>query len=86
MTKQLCMLRILLTCADKSIWELKFSDFLRSCGLFRLTDPDGMNILKNCQEKGFHPHTQPDNGNPVYEHCPNVYKNSNLRFEIFDLR
>ncbi|XP_057448480.1 AMSH-like ubiquitin thioesterase 2 isoform X3 [Lotus japonicus] len=62
------------------------TDTSRSCGLFRLTDPDGMEILKNCQEKGFHPHKEPDNGNPVYEHCSNVYKNSNLRFEIFDLR
>ncbi|XP_027360920.1 AMSH-like ubiquitin thioesterase 2 isoform X2 [Abrus precatorius] len=61
-------------------------DTSRSCGLFRLTDPEGMNILKNCHETGFHPHKEPDNGNPVYEHCSNVYKNSNLRFEIFDLR
>ncbi|XP_029127492.1 AMSH-like ubiquitin thioesterase 2 isoform X12 [Cajanus cajan] len=61
-------------------------DTLRSCGLFRLTDPEGMDILKNCQETGFHPHKEPDSGNPVYEHCSNVYKNSNLRFEIFDLR
>ncbi|XP_020218380.1 AMSH-like ubiquitin thioesterase 2 isoform X3 [Cajanus cajan] len=62
------------------------SDMSRSCGLFRLTDPEGMDILKNCQETGFHPHKEPDSGNPVYEHCSNVYKNSNLRFEIFDLR
>ncbi|CAJ1931463.1 unnamed protein product [Sphenostylis stenocarpa] len=62
------------------------TDNLRSCGLFRLTEPEGMNILKNCQETGFHPHKEPDNGNPVYEHCSNVYRNTNLRFEIFDLR
>ncbi|KAE9613383.1 putative proteasome endopeptidase complex [Lupinus albus] len=62
------------------------TDNSRSCGLFRITDPDGMNILRNCQEKGFHPHKEPDNGIPIYEHCSNVYKNSNLRFEIFDLR
>ncbi|XP_052725889.1 AMSH-like ubiquitin thioesterase 2 isoform X2 [Vigna angularis] len=62
------------------------NDKLRSCGLFRIADPEGMNILKNCQETGFHPHKEPDNGNPVYEHCSNVYRNSNLRFEIFDLR
>ncbi|TKY69860.1 AMSH ubiquitin thioesterase 2 [Spatholobus suberectus] len=62
------------------------NDTIRSCGLFRLTEPEGMNILKNCQETGFHPHKEPDNGNPVYEHCSNMYKNSNLRFEIFDLR
>ncbi|CAK8537040.1 unnamed protein product [Lathyrus sativus] len=62
------------------------TDTSRSCGLFRITEPDGMDILKNCPERGFHPHKEPDNGNPVYEHCSNVYKNSNLRFEIFDLR
>ncbi|ESW29445.1 hypothetical protein PHAVU_002G071100 [Phaseolus vulgaris] len=62
------------------------NDNIRSCGVFRLVDPEGMNILKNCQETGFHPHKEPDNGNPVYEHCSNVYRNSNLRFEIFDLR
>lgn len=60
--------------------------FCRSCGLFRLTEPDGMNILRDCPEKGFHPHKEPDNGNLVYDHCSNVYKNANLRFEIFDLR
>ncbi|XP_050905489.1 AMSH-like ubiquitin thioesterase 2 isoform X4 [Lathyrus oleraceus] len=54
------------------------TDTSRSCGLFRITEPDGMNILKNCPERGFHPHKEPDNGNPVYEHCSNVYKNSNL--------
>ncbi|KAF7829358.1 AMSH-like ubiquitin thioesterase 2 isoform X2 [Senna tora] len=61
-------------------------DTSRSCGLFRITEPDGMSILKGCQETGFHPHKEPENGNPMYEHCSNVYKNSNLRFEIFDLR
>ncbi|PNX71243.1 STAM-binding protein [Trifolium pratense] len=58
------------------------TDTSRSCGLFRLTEPDGMNILKNCPETGFHPHKEPDNGSPVYEHCSNVYKNSNLRNTI----
>ncbi|XP_028801793.1 AMSH-like ubiquitin thioesterase 2 isoform X2 [Neltuma alba] len=61
-------------------------DTSRSCGLFRITDPDGMSILKCCPETGFHPHKDPDNGSPTYEQCSNVYKNSNLRFEIFDLR
>ena len=58
----------------------------RSCGLFRVTDPEGMNILKGCEENGFHQHKDSDNGSPMYEHCSNVFKNSNLRFEIFDLR
>ncbi|KAK4263220.1 hypothetical protein QN277_028665 [Acacia crassicarpa] len=62
------------------------TDTSRSCGLFRITDPDGMSILQGCPETGFHPHKDPDNGSPMYERCSNVYKNSNLRFEIFDLR
>lgn len=59
---------------------------LRSSGIFRLTDPCGMSVLKNCQEDGFHPHKEPADGCPIYENCSNVYTNSNLRFEIFDLR
>jgi STAM-binding protein len=60
--------------------------FGRSYGIFKLTDPGGMEVLRGCSETGFHPHKEPEDGNPVYEHCSNVYKNSNLRFEIFDLR
>ncbi|KAG8641736.1 hypothetical protein MANES_12G028300v8 [Manihot esculenta] len=62
------------------------TDSSRSYGIFRLSDPSGMNVLKECQETGFHPHSEPPNGSPIYEHCSNVYTNSNLRFEIFDLR
>ncbi|XP_044480711.1 AMSH-like ubiquitin thioesterase 2 isoform X2 [Mangifera indica] len=62
------------------------TDSSRSSGIFRLTDPCGMSVLKNCQEDGFHPHKEPADGCPIYENCSNVYTNSNLRFEIFDLR
>ncbi|KAK2636486.1 hypothetical protein Ddye_031278 [Dipteronia dyeriana] len=62
------------------------TDSSRSHGIFRLTDPGGMSVLKECQETGFHPHKETADGSPIYEHCSNVYKNSNLRFEIFDLR
>ncbi|XVF44006.1 hypothetical protein PTKIN_Ptkin02bG0085300 [Pterospermum kingtungense] len=64
------------------------TDNSRSCGIFRIADPSGMNVLKECQEKGsqFHSHKETVNGSPIYEHCTHVYKNSNLRFEIFDLR
>ncbi|XP_020539046.1 AMSH-like ubiquitin thioesterase 2 [Jatropha curcas] len=62
------------------------TDSSRNYGIFRLTDPGGMNVLKECQETGFHPHGEPENGSLIYEHCSNVYTNSNLRFEIFDLR
>ncbi|ESQ35800.1 hypothetical protein EUTSA_v10008718mg [Eutrema salsugineum] len=62
------------------------TDSSRSYGIFKLTDPGGMEVLRGCSETGFHLHEEPEDGNPVYEHCSNVYKNSNLRFEIFDLR
>jgi STAM-binding protein len=62
------------------------TDSSKSYGIFKLTDPGGMEVLRGCSETGFHPHKEPEDGNPVYEHCSNVYKNSNLRFEIFDLR
>ncbi|XP_040374121.1 AMSH-like ubiquitin thioesterase 2 isoform X4 [Rosa chinensis] len=57
-----------------------------SYGIFRLSDPGGMSVLKECQETGFHTHEETGDGSPIYEHCSNVYTNSNLRFEIFDLR
>ncbi|XP_022776100.1 AMSH-like ubiquitin thioesterase 2 isoform X4 [Durio zibethinus] len=64
------------------------TDNSRSYGIFRVSDPSGMSVLKECEEKGsqFHSHKETVNGSPIYEHCTHVYKNSNLRFEIFDLR
>lgn len=62
------------------------TDTSRSYGIFRLSDPGGMSVLRECQEEGFHPHKETADGSPIYEHCNNVYTNSNLRFEIFDLR
>ncbi|XP_062159160.1 AMSH-like ubiquitin thioesterase 2 isoform X2 [Alnus glutinosa] len=62
------------------------TDTSRSYGIFRVSDPGGMSVLKECQENGFHPHEELADGSPIYEHCSYVYKNSNLRFEIFDLR
>ncbi|KAJ8759005.1 hypothetical protein K2173_003243 [Erythroxylum novogranatense] len=62
------------------------TDTSRKYGIFRLSDPGGMDILKGCPESGFHPHEETADGSPIYEHCFNVYTNSNLRFEIFDLR
>nr|XP_011463363.1 PREDICTED: AMSH-like ubiquitin thioesterase 2 isoform X7 [Fragaria vesca subsp. vesca] len=62
------------------------TDTSRSYGIFRLSEPGGMNVLKECQEEGFHTHKETTDGSPIYEHCSNVYTNSNLRFEIFDLR
>ncbi|XP_028097148.1 AMSH-like ubiquitin thioesterase 2 isoform X5 [Camellia sinensis] len=62
------------------------TDNSRAYGIFRLSDPSGMNILKECKETGYHPHREPSDGSPIYDHCSNVYVNPNLRFEICDLR
>ncbi|KVH97812.1 JAB1/Mov34/MPN/PAD-1, partial [Cynara cardunculus var. scolymus] len=62
------------------------TDASRSYGFFRLSDPDGMNILRECQERGFHTHQEPVDGTSLYEDCSNIYLNPNLRLEICDLR
>ncbi|GAB4839799.1 AMSH-like ubiquitin thioesterase 2 [Ancistrocladus abbreviatus] len=62
------------------------TDNTRSYGIFRLSDSGGMSILKECEEKGFHPHKELSSGDALYEDCSHVYINPNLRFEIFDLR
>ncbi|XP_039163233.1 AMSH-like ubiquitin thioesterase 2 isoform X2 [Eucalyptus grandis] len=62
------------------------TDASRNYGIFRLSEPGGMNVLRECRETGFHTHGETADGGPIYEHCANVYTNSNLRFEVFDLR
>ncbi|ERN06665.1 AMSH-like ubiquitin thioesterase 3 [Amborella trichopoda] len=62
------------------------TDTERSYGIFRLADPEGVGVLKECQQRGFHVHEGPSDGSPIYEHCSHVYMNPNLRFEIIDLR
>ncbi|XP_020571943.1 AMSH-like ubiquitin thioesterase 2 [Phalaenopsis equestris] len=58
----------------------------RKSGIFRLTDPSGIDVVRNCDERGFHPHPSTADGSPIYENCSNVYINPTLRFEVFDLR
>ncbi|XP_011086574.1 AMSH-like ubiquitin thioesterase 2 isoform X1 [Sesamum indicum] len=62
------------------------TDHSRKCGIFRLSDPDGMSILRECHETGFHTHRETSNGSPIYEDSTNIIFNPNLRLEIFDLR
>ncbi|KAM0923500.1 hypothetical protein ACQ4PT_005487 [Festuca glaucescens] len=61
-------------------------DPTRSYGIFRLTDPGGMDVLRECSESGFHTHRETTDGGPIYETCSRVHFNPNLRFEIVDLR
>uniref|UniRef100_A0ACD5VFG8 Uncharacterized protein n=1 Tax=Avena sativa TaxID=4498 RepID=A0ACD5VFG8_AVESA len=62
------------------------TDPTRSYGIFRLTDPGGMDVLRECGESGFHTHRETTDGGPIYETCSKVHFNPNLRFEIVDLR
>ncbi|CAN6451592.1 unnamed protein product [Victoria cruziana] len=62
------------------------TDTTRSHGIFRLSDPGGITIIRNCEQRGFHPHDEPPDGRPIYEHCTHVFMNPNLRFDVVDLR
>ncbi|KAL2338974.1 hypothetical protein Fmac_013420 [Flemingia macrophylla] len=55
-------------------------------GIFHLSDPGGVSVIRNCQQRGFHPHEEPSDGSPIYEHCSHVYLNANLKFDVVDLR
>ncbi|XP_041025792.1 AMSH-like ubiquitin thioesterase 3 [Juglans microcarpa x Juglans regia] len=55
-------------------------------GIFHLSDPAGVSMIRNCQQRGFHPHEETPDGNPIYEHCSHVYMNPNLKFDVVDLR
>ncbi|KAK4794593.1 hypothetical protein SAY86_012587 [Trapa natans] len=61
-------------------------DSSRPHGIFRLTTPGGMSVIRQCERRGFHPHDQPPDGGPIYKSCTDVYMNPNLSFDIIDLR
>ncbi|KAH6769619.1 hypothetical protein C2S52_014422 [Perilla frutescens var. hirtella] len=55
-------------------------------GIFHLSDPGGVSVIRSCQQRGFHPHEEAEDGSPIYEHCSHVYMNSKLKFDVVDLR
>ncbi|KAK9926322.1 hypothetical protein M0R45_023560 [Rubus argutus] len=61
-------------------------DSTRTHGIFRLTTPGGMSVIRKCPHRGFHPHDQPPDGGPIYNTCADIYMNPNLKFEVIDLR
>ncbi|KAJ1405723.1 USP8 dimerization domain [Sesbania bispinosa] len=61
-------------------------DSSRNHGIFRLTDPGGMSVIKQCDQRGFHPHSQPPDGGPIYKTCTDVYMNPDIKFDVIDLR
>jgi len=62
------------------------TDKSRGYGVFRLSEPGGMSVMRECKESGHHSHREPTDGSSVYEHCSNAYINPYLRLEICDLR
>ncbi|WVZ23961.1 hypothetical protein V8G54_002505 [Vigna mungo] len=62
------------------------TDSSRSHGIFRLTTPGGMSVIRQCQQRGFHSHNQPPDGGPIYDTCTDVYMNPDLKFDVIDLR
>ncbi|KAF7819889.1 AMSH-like ubiquitin thioesterase 1 [Senna tora] len=61
-------------------------DSSRKHGIFRLTAPGGMSVIRQCQQRGFHHHSQPPDGGPLYNTCTDVYINPDLNFDVIDLR
>ncbi|XWS14158.1 hypothetical protein CRYUN_Cryun36dG0099700 [Craigia yunnanensis] len=55
-------------------------------GIFHLSDPGGVSVIRNCQQRGFHPHEEPSDGTPIYEHCSHVFMNPKIKFDVMDLR
>jgi len=62
------------------------TDTTRKHGIFHLTDPGGMGVIHDCQERGFHPHKAPLDGSPIYEQCSRVYMDTDIKFDMIDLR
>ncbi|CAN6648655.1 hypothetical protein TRVA0_023S00936 [Trichomonascus vanleenenianus] len=57
-----------------------------SWGIFRLTDPPGIDVLKECrQPQGFHPHPEPNLYTGAYK-PGHVKINSEIPFRVEDLR
>ncbi|XP_078445712.1 associated molecule with the SH3 domain of STAM 1 isoform X2 [Wolffia australiana] len=55
-------------------------------GIFRLTTPGGMKVIRNCQQRGFHAHEQPPDGGPLYRRSADVRLDPSLKFDVVDFR
>lgn len=61
-------------------------DSSRKHGIFRLTTPGGMGVIRNCPHRGFHAHDAPSDGSPIYKQCTDIYIDPKLKFDVIDLR
>eukprot|EP00210_Caulerpa_lentillifera_P004746 g4530.t1 len=62
------------------------TDRKRKCGVFRLTTPGGMDLIKECQKRGFHEHKQTKTRQPIYEISSHVFLNPKLSVSVTDMR
>lgn len=91
MVMALCIHPMMLVCLYAYCYftraNLCFLNFFGSPhGIFHLSDPSGVAVIRNCQQRGFHPHEESEDGNPIYEHCSHVFMNHNLKCDVVDLR
>ncbi|KAL8140314.1 hypothetical protein V2J09_006335, partial [Rumex salicifolius] len=61
-------------------------DSSKKHGIFRLTTPGGMSVIRHCNRRGFHSHDPPVDGGPIYKQSTDVYMDPDLRFDVIDLR
>lgn len=70
-----------------SVFTFDPSDYeYRKHGIFRLTTPGGMSVIRQCQQRGFHPHNPPPDRGFIYNTCTDVYMNPSVKFDVIDLR
>lgn len=62
------------------VCSVKFQD----CQVFRLTEPYGIQTIRNCKVSGFHPHETA--GRPLFEQCGHVKYDNSLRYHVVDQR
>jgi len=59
----------------------------RRCGLFRLSTPEGLALVRDCPARGFHAHPRPPGrAGTIYELCGHVYLNPRVGHQVVDLR
>ncbi|CAI7889513.1 unnamed protein product [Closterium sp. NIES-53] len=58
----------------------------RPFGISQLSQPGGVKVIQNCQQRGFHTHEAPADGTPLYSHSSHVFFNPRIDYEVLDLR
>lgn len=81
----LFFLLIIISVGEKMI-DYNFYIHCSPHGIFNLSDPGGVSVIRKCQQRGFHAHGQSEDGSPIYKQCSHVYMNAKLKFDVIDLR